>query len=313
MFRYERPQKGRERMFTQFDVEALGSMDPRLDAEVIHLARSFFLRLGFEDIWVHDVNSMGDGEDRDRWRDAVREFLRPTIQQHCELCQERFERNVLRVLDCKNPQCKKLHEGAPTIRPYLSAENRAHHDEVLELSKALDPRVQDDHAVVRGLDYYTRTVFEIHARELGARSAVCGGGRYDHLVHELGGPDLGAVGFAVGFTPTLIVMRELGLLEKVPTDSPRVFVVAAGEGLEAEVFRLAEELRKAGVSAIYDVEQRSLKAQMKLAGKGGHRFAVVLGGDELARGSVQLKDLELGEQHELPRSELVARLRAGAG
>src|SRR6185503_8470831 len=254
MFRYERPQKGRERMFTQFDVEALGSMDPRLDAEVIHLARSFFLELGFNDIWVH-VNSMGDGEGRDRWREAVRTFLAPTIAEHCELCRERFERNVLRVLDCKNPRCQKLHEGAPTIRPYLSAENRAHHDMVLELTMALDHRVEDDHEVVRGLDYYTRTVFEIHARELGARSAVCGGGRYDHLMHELGGPDLGAVGFAVGFTPTLVVLRELGLLEKVAGEPARVFVVSAGEGLDSEVFRLAEELRKEGISAVYDVEQ----------------------------------------------------------
>ena len=195
---------------------------------------------------------------------------------------------------------------------HLSPENRKHHDDVRRLSMRLDPRVHEDHRIVRGLDYYTRTVFEIHVPELGARSAVCGGGRYDHLVRDLGGPDLGAVGFAVGFTPTMVAMRELGIGPQQESKGALVFIVAAGEGLEDEVFRLAEELRAAKVSCVYDVEQRSLKNQMKQAGKGGHRYALVLGGDELARGSVQLKDLELGEQHELPRAELVARLRAGA-
>jgi histidyl-tRNA synthetase len=175
---------------------------------------------------------------------------------------------------------------------------------------ALGRKVVVDPGIVRGLDYYTRTVFEIHAPELGARSALCGGGRYDHLVHELGGPELGAVGFAVGFSGTLIALRELGLLAEARETAAPVYVVGAGEGLEREVFRLAEELRAGGVGAVYDVEQRALKAQMKLAGKGGHRFAVVLGGNELARGSVQLKDLANGEQVELPRAELLARLRA---
>ncbi len=309
MFRYERPQKGRERMFTQFDVEVLGSLDPRLDAEVIHLAASFFEALGLGGLEVR-VNSMGDGDDRDRWRAAVRAFLAPTIAEHCELCRERFERNVLRVLDCKNPRCKELNAGAPGILAFLSDENRTHFEGVQALLVELGRRVVVDPGIVRGLDYYTRTVFEIHAPALGARSALCGGGRYDHLVRDLGGPDLGAVGFAVGFTPTLIVLRELGLLESVRDPAPCAFVVAAGDGLEREVFRLCEELRAAGVSAVYDAEQRSLKAQMKLAGKGKHRFAVLLGGDEFARGTVQLKDLANGEQHELARAELVARLRA---
>lgn len=309
MFRYERPQKGRERMFTQFDVEALGSLDPRLDAEVIHLAASFFEALGLEDVWVH-LNTMGDGDDRDRWREAVREYLRPTMAEHCDLCRERFERNVLRVLDCKNPRCREINSGAPRIHSFLSAENKQHFEDVGRLVRELGRKVEVDPGIVRGLDYYTRTVFEIHARELGARSAVCGGGRYDHLMRELGGPDLGAVGFAVGFTPTLIVLRELGLLEKVASEPARVFVVAAGEGLDSEVFRLAEELRKEDISAVYDVEQRSLKAQMKLASKGAHPFAVVLGPEEIQSGKVQLKDLATGAQEPLARAALVTELRA---
>ncbi|MSR62361.1 MAG: histidine--tRNA ligase [Planctomycetes bacterium] len=309
MFRYERPQKGRERMFTQFDVEVVGSLDPRLDAEIIHLAASFFEALGLTGLEVR-VNSMGDGDDRARWREALREFLRPTIAEHCELCRERFERNVLRVLDCKNPRCKELNAGAPTILGFLSEANRAHFESVQKLLVGLARTVVVDAGIVRGLDYYTRTVFEIHAPALGARSALCGGGRYDHLVHELGGPELGAVGFAVGFTGTLLVLRELGLLGAVRERSVEVFVASAGEGLDEEVFRLAEELRAAGLSTVYDVEARSLKAQMKLAGKAEHAFAVVLGGDELQRGTVQLKDLAKGEQRELARAELVATLRA---
>lgn len=324
MFRYERPQKGRERMFTQFDVEVLGSLDPRLDAEVVFLAAAFFesvaikikvpgFRIERGELEVR-MNSMGDGDDRNRWKEAVRSFLAPTMAEHCELCRARFERNVLRVLDCKNPRCKELNAGAPAILEYLSAENRAHFERVQEYLRVLGLPVVIDSSIVRGLDYYTRTVFEVHAPALGARSALCGGGRYDHLIAELGGPELGAVGFAVGFTSTLLLLNELKRIDPKETvfdEIPAlVFVVGAGEGLESEVFRLAEDLRKNEISAVYDVEQRSLKAQMKLAGKGGHRYAVVLGGEELARGSVQLKELQNGEQHELPRAGIVAHLRA---
>jgi len=307
MFRYERPAKGRERMFTQFDVEALGSTDPRLDAEIIHLAGAFFEALGVKGLEVR-LNSMGDGEDRDAYREAVRAFLAPTIEKHCALCQERFVRSILRVLDCKNPACQELHADAPHLVDFLSPANRAHFEEVQALLATLGRPAVVDHGIVRGLDYYTRTVFEIHYPPLGARSALCGGGRYDHLLRDLGGPDLGAVGFAVGFSPTLLVLEELGLADAVPPGAARVYVAAAGEDLGREVFRLAEELRAAGVSCVYDVEGRSLKAQMKLAGKGGHGFAAVLGGNELARGTVQLRDLARGEQSEVSRAELLARL-----
>jgi len=318
MFRYERPQKGRERMFTQFDVEALGSMDPRLDAEVIHLAASFFEALGLTGLHVH-LNSMGDGEDRERWREAVRAFLAPTIDRHCELCKERFQRNVLRVLDCKNPECRNLHANAPRMYDYLSAENLRDFQAVQELlQKSLNRTVTFDPGIVRGLDYYTRTVFEIHAPGLGARSALCGGGRYDHLIRDLGGPDLGAVGFAVGFTSTLVLLREMKLLESRMQKPADVYLVLVGEGredvgrwvFERALFEQADELRREGISCVYDVEARSLKAQMKQAGRGGHPFAVVLGPDEIAAGKVQLKDLGTGEQHEVARTALVAELRA---
>ena len=308
MFRYERPQKGRDRMFTQFDVEVLGSVDPRLDAEVIHLATLFFEELGVPGLEVR-LTSMGDGDDRDRWREAVREFLRPRLDEHCELCQSRFARNVLRVLDCKNPTCQALHEGAPTILEYLSDDNAAHFRTVRELLESLDRKVIVDPGIVRGLDYYTRTVFEVHYPALGARSALCGGGRYDHLMRDLGGPDLGAVGFAVGFVGTQLVLAELGLTQDHAVRVPEAYVVAASEALGSEVFLLAEELRRAGIAAVYDLDGRTVKNQMKVANRGGHRFAIILGTREHEGGIVQLKDMHAGKQDEVPRGDLVAEIK----
>lgn len=307
MFRYERPQKGRERMFTQFDVEALGSMDPRLDAEIIQLAARFFEQLGMQGLEIR-VNSMGDGDDRDRYRMAVQDFLRPTLPEHCELCQSRFERSVLRVLDCKNPSCIELHKGAPAILEFLSAENREHFEEVRRMLAEVGRETLIDSSMVRGLDYYTRTIFEIHYPAMGARSALCGGGRYDHLIRDLGGPDLGAVGFAIGFSGTLIALEELGLIGEASVAPAEVFLVAADEDQRARVFGLAEELRASGISSVYDVESKSLKAQMKAANAGGHRFALILGPEELERGTVQLKDLEAREQQEWKRDQIVQQI-----
>ncbi len=309
MFRYERPQKGRERMFTQFDCEALGSLDPRLDAESVHLAASFFSELGLTGLEVR-LNSMGDGADRERFRAAVRAFVAPTLTQRCELCRERFERNVLRVLDCKHERCVELNRGAPRLIDFLEAGNREHFEAVrsnlveIGLSVAVDP------SIVRGLDYYTRTVFEVHYPPLGARSALCGGGRYDHLVRDLGGPDLGAVGFAIGFTATLLVLEELGLWREIPVRVAQVYVAGADPGSAAEVFRVAAGLRRSGLSAVFDAEGRSLKAQLKAAGGRGHPVCVVIGPDEIARGVVAVKDLRSGEQREAPRAGLIEAVRA---
>ena len=309
MFRYERPQKGRERMFTQFDCEALGSLDPRLDAEIVHLAASFFAELGLTGLEVR-LNSMGDGDDRDRYREAVRAFVEPTLSERCDLCRSRFERNVLRVLDCKNPRCVELNAGAPHLLDFLDAANRAHFDEVCARLEDVGLTVAVDPGIVRGLDYYTRTVFEVHYPALGARSALCGGGRYDHLVRDLGGPDLGAVGFAVGFTGTLLVLEQLGLAGELKGHVPEVYVAAADEDARAEVFRTASRLRAAGHGAVFDSEGRSLKAQLKAASNAGHPLCVVLGGDEVARGVVQLKDMAAKSQRELPAGELVEAVGA---
>ncbi|MDG1500886.1 MAG: histidine--tRNA ligase [Planctomycetota bacterium] len=310
MFRYERPQKGRERMFTQFGVECIGSSDPRLDAEVMDMAATFFEELGLTGLEVR-MNSMGDGEDRDRYRDAVSDFLSPKLDDFCDLCQSRFEKNVLRVLDCKNPNCGELIVGAPVLIDFLGDENRAHFEAVQEGLRDLGREPCVDTSIVRGLDYYTRTVFEIHAPDLGARSALCGGGRYDHLVRDLGGPDVPAVGFAIGFTGTLIVFEQLGLLEGLERETADVYVIGFSAEQKAAVLQVANDLRKGGISAIYDVDERSFKAQMKAAGKGDHRYAVILGEDELARGVVQLKDLGAKSQEEVPRDGLVEAILRG--
>jgi histidyl-tRNA synthetase len=310
MFRYERPQKGRDRQFTQFDVECLGSHDPRVDAEVIDLAADFFEALGIEGLEVR-VNSMGDGDDRDRWREAVRVYVEPQLAERCELCRARFERNVLRVLDCKHPDCVELSKGAPTIDRFLSEANAAHFARVVALLESLGRKVVRDTGVVRGLDNYTHTIFEVHYPPLGARSALCGGGRYDHLVRDLGGPDVPAVGFAVGFSATLIALEELGLLGDVAAPPVEVYVLAADEAGRDEAFALAGELRAAGVSALYDCEDRGFKSQLKTAAAGGHPLVAILGTEELERGTVQLKDMRAREQVEVARGELTrAALRA---
>lgn len=310
MFRYERPQKGRERMFTQFDVEVLGSMDPRLDVEVIELAAAFFEDLGIRGLEVR-LNSMGDGDDRDRYREAVRAELRPHLDKLCDLCKSRFERNVLRVLDCKNPSCRKHFPSADQVQmlTFLSDENREHFETVRRLLGELGRDVIVDGQLVRGLDYYTRTVFEVHYPPLGARSAICGGGRYDHLVRDLGGPDIPAVGYAIGFTATMLALADCGVEPPKETAAADAYVVAAGDGLDEQVFLLAEELRKNGVGAVYDTEGKGVKAQMKAAARGGHRLALILGPDELERGTVQLKDLARAEQREVERAALVAEAK----
>lgn len=312
MFRYERPQKGRERMFTQFDCEVLGSLDPRLDAEIVLLATSFFEELGLSGLEVR-LNSMGDGEDRDRYREAVRAFVAPSLPERCDLCRSRFERNVLRVLDCKNPVCVELNRAAPRILDFLGDENRAHFEAVRAHLADVGLAVVVDPSIVRGLDYYTRTVFEVHYPALGARSALCGGGRYDHLVRDLGGPDLGAVGFAVGFTATMLVLEELGLAADLAPPVADVYVVSADPACAPEVFRAASELRAAGVSAVYDAEGRSLKGQMKAAGKGGHPLCVVLGPEEIERGVIQVKDMRASEQSEVARAQLTDHVRSALG
>jgi len=313
MFRYERPQKGRERQFDQIGIEALGSLDPLLDAEAIHLAALFFERLGLEGVEVR-VNSMGDGADRDAYRERLRAFVTPRLERYCATCRARAERNVFRVLDCKDGPCRALNAEAPRILGSLSVENRGHFDAVQAALEVVGRRVTVDPGIVRGFDYYTRTVFELHLPSLGARSAVCGGGRYDHLVETLGGPPLGAVGFAIGVTPTLLALEERSAAP--PGPEVEVFVACVDEASRTAAFRLVDRLRSLGVACDLDHESRSVKGQMRGANRLGALAVVVLGPEEVARGSARLKLLETGAEEEVRLSDpsgAAALVRAARG
>ncbi|MDP7245300.1 MAG: histidine--tRNA ligase [Planctomycetota bacterium] len=315
MFRYERPQKGRERQFTQFGVEVFGAQNPVLDAEVVDFALRFFENLGFGPELEVRVNTMGDPNDRVRWKAQLQDFFSDSLAGRCSDCQERFDRNPFRLLDCKVEKCQNLNEGVPSLRGQLAEESTAHHEEFLATLEALGHKPQDDPSIVRGLDYYTRTVFEIHYPPLGARSALCGGGRYDGLVEEVGGASTPAVGFAIGFTATEIAMAEVGL-PKPETLEPfqqelqtQVYCVAVGEEDRKPIAKLASDLRAAGVMGVdLDYRNKSVKAQLKEAAKSGALAVALLGPDERAAGYVCLRNMKTREENKIPESDFLPEL-----
>ena len=298
MFRYERPQKGRERQFHQIGIETLGSLDPFLDAEAVHVAASFFERLGLGNLEVR-INSMGDLQDRDRFREILRRFLAPRISQYCAQCRARFDRNVFRVLDCKVAADAARNREAPSIMECLGPETAAHFERVRSALGALGRAAAVDPRTVRGFDYYTRTVFEIHDPSLGARSALCGGGRYDGLIQSLGGPDLGAVGFAIGITGTLLALEDRGLAEGPGAEKVQVFVAAREDADRLQALEMAASLWKEGVSADFTHEDgRSLKSQLRAA-NGLGALVVLIASPTL----VAVKSMGTGAQIDLPASE----------
>lgn len=320
MFRYERPQKGRERQFTQFGVEAFGPQSPTLDAEVVGIALSFFRSLGFDDQLEVRINSMGDPQDRAVWSEHLREFFAPQFPaggstERCADCQVRFERNVFRLLDCKVPRCVALNEGAPDLFSVMGEEARTHHTLFADALRAIGFEPVEDRSIVRGLDYYSRTVFEVHYPPLGARSALCGGGRYDGLVEEMGGRPTPGVGFSVGFTPTELALKELQLppaadLEDLRAAAkPQVYAVAIGDEQRLPLFRIATELRAGGLRIELDHRGKSAKAQFKEASKSGARLALVLGADEQAEGKVVVKDLAAKSEQVVAQSDLLGILQ----
>ncbi|MCH2101131.1 MAG: histidine--tRNA ligase [Planctomycetes bacterium] len=315
MFRYERPQKGRERQFTQFGIEAFGATSPLLDAEVVDLAVRFFEALGFGSELEVRVSTMGDSSDRDRWREALRDYFCPQLEERCADCQSRFERNVFRLLDCKVPRCVDLSAEAPQLAAVLGEEAADHHEAFLAALRVIGREPVVDSSIVRGLDYYTRTVFEVHYPSLGARSALCGGGRYDGLVEEFGGAPTPGVGFAVGFTATELALKELGLppqehvADLEAERCPCVFVAAVSDAERGSVFALASRLRREGVHpVVLDYRGKSLKAQLKEASKSGAAYTVVLGANEVAAGTAVLRDMAAGEEVALPQAELAEHI-----
>jgi len=305
IFRYEKPQAGRYRQAHQMGVEAIGSMDPALDAEVIDLAVTFLKEAGLEGFELL-LNSVGCPQCRPKYKDALLEYAHKVGGDLCEDCKRRMVANPLRLLDCKEPSCKGAMEGAPSILDFLCRECKEHFEAVRRYLEGLGIGYTLEPHLVRGLDYYTKTAFEIVHGRLGAQNAVCGGGRYDGLVEECGGPPTPAIGFAIGVERTLLALGEGPEADERP--KVMAFVIALGDRAKEEAVRLTSELRRAGVPTEADYLGRSLKAQMRAADKAGAKFAVIIGERELEKGRVALRDMRTGEQTEVPREEVTGRL-----
>lgn len=306
MFRHERPQSGRFRQFHQINVEAVGSPGPAVDAEVVALLHHLLDAWGLRGIQLH-LNSIGDPNCRPAYRQAFVTYAKARRGSLCPDCHVRLEKNPLRILDCKLPTCQQVARGAPTISAYLCGPCCEHFAAVRGLLDGLKIEHAVNERLVRGLDYYTRTTFEFLNPGLGAQNAVAGGGRYDGLVEELGGPPTPAIGFAIGEERILASLAA----QPGPPESPTytgVYVATAGSEAFPTALDLVQTLRRRGLRAAVDLEGRSLKAQMRQANKDQYRYAVILGSDELARGEATLKDMLSGEQHAVPLGEVPDRL-----
>ncbi|MBO6237046.1 MAG: histidine--tRNA ligase [Schwartzia sp.] len=306
MFRFDRPQKGRFREFHQFGVEALGEASPMVDAEIILLAVRFLQSLGLKELSL-SINSVGDPACRPVYREKLKEFFREKLDGLCDDCRSRYDRNPMRLLDCKSEHCQALSVGAPEITDCLCDECAEHFEKVKSYLTAAGVLFTCDPRLVRGLDYYTKTAFEIKYEPLGAQSAVAGGGRYDGLVEEIGGNPTPAVGFAVGLERVMLAMEMQDLFPETE-EGTDAFVVAMGDDAKVPAFRLLAELRDAGLSARMDYAGRSMKSQMKQADKVNARYALILGEDELAKGVVTLRDMESSAQEQVAREEIVNKL-----
>ena len=296
-YRYEKPQAGRLREFHQFGVECFGAPSPAADAEVISLAADAFAALGVKGLRL-EINSIGCPECRPRYTKALRDYFAANEAELCDTCKSRLDRNPMRILDCKSPVCSAIAANAPVVADYLCDDCRDHLKGVEGHLEARGiPYVKNPH-IVRGLDYYTRTVFEFISQDLGAQATVCGGGRYDGLVEQMGGPFVPALGFAIGLERLHMVMEAQGC--GVPEDKPcQVYLAPMGDAAGRLATQLCGRLRDEGFSAETDLVGRGLKAQMKFANKLGARFTVVLGDDELAQQKARLKDMTTGEEQEI--------------
>ena len=306
MFRYERPQKGRYRQFHQLNVEVFGVTDPSLDAEVVEMACSFVRALGIGRTELL-INSVGCPACRPAFSEALLKALGDDLPKLCGDCQRRATANLLRIFDCKVPADQPIIDALPHSVEFLCDVCGEHFDAVQQYLRAYGQPFQVSHRLVRGLDYYTRTTFEVLASNLGAQSALLGGGRYDGLVKKLGGPDRAGIGFAAGLERLV-----LALPEAVSVQVPDVFVAAIGDEAREAAFVLARTLRAEGLRTLVDYEARSAKAQFKHANRTGARHVVIVGGDELARGEVTVKAMATGEQHAVPRAKVVEALRSAS-
>jgi histidyl-tRNA synthetase len=302
MFRYERPQAGRQRQFHQLGVEVLGSQDPRADAEVIAIASDFLTELGLTDLVV-DLNSVGSGEDRTTYREALVTYFTPYANDLDPDSRDRLSRNPLRILDSKDANTQAIAKDAPSILDYLGADSQKHFERVQALLSDLGIAFKLNPRLVRGLDYYTHTAFEIQSSHLGAQSAVCGGGRYDRLVAELGGPDTPAVGWAIGLERLVLLLQQTASAQSTKAD---LYVVSRGEQAEQKSLHMAQSLRRVGFSVELDLSAAKFDKQLKRAASGGAIAALILGDTEVATGNLQLKWLGSGQQEAIALSDILS-------
>ncbi|MEG2337888.1 MAG: histidine--tRNA ligase [Clostridium sp.] len=306
-FRYERPQAGRLREFHQFGVEFFGASGYEADAELISLAIAYLKKLGIEGLKVN-INNLGCKECRTKYNDALKDYLRSNMESLCETCNTRFEKNPLRIIDCKNPGCKEIAKDVPVIIDYVCDGCREHFDGLKNELDFMGINYVVDPYIVRGLDYYTKTVFEIISEDIGAQSTICGGGRYDSLIEECGGKTTPAVGFAVGLERLILTLEGMGIEINKP-EGVKIFIAALGDEAKTYASKLAQDLRLEGISCERDLLSRSLKAQMKYANKLGAKYSIVLGENELKENKASLKNMETSESVDITLSDLVTIMK----
>ncbi len=306
-FRYERPQAGRLREFHQFGLEAFGSPSPETDAELIFAASSFLDKLGVKGVKL-ELNSIGCRICRGEYNKALKNYFAPHLESMCPTCRSRYDKNPLRMLDCKEEECKKIAAGAPKILDYLCEECKEHFEKVKELLTAQGVEYTVNSGIVRGLDYYTKTVFEFVSTQIGSQGTVCGGGRYDNLLEELGGNPLPAIGFAAGIERLMLLMENTGV-DFPEEQKPALYLAGMDAASRALCFKTAIYLRGKGVCAEFDHMNRSVKAQLKYADKIGARYVAVIGESELATGTVNLKAMKDGNVNSVKIAEIEEYLK----
>ena len=305
-YRYEKPQAGRLREFHQFGIENFGTPSMMADAEIIALGHDFLKRMGIEDIELH-ISSVGCRKCRPVYRKVLQDFLRPKYDCLCETCKSRFDKNPMRILDCKSPEDKEAVKDAPMMIDYMCDDCRKDFEDLKSYLDAMGIEYVVDPSIVRGLDYYTKTAFEFISTTLGAQGTVCGGGRYDHLIEEVGGPDMPGVGFGLGKERLLLLMDACGHDFGAPP-APQIFLAWIGDEAKLYALNLLHELRDQGIRADMDTRERNLKGQMKYANKLGAEFTAVIGGDEVASGEITLKNMSTSEQTKVRKEALADAL-----
>ncbi len=305
-YRYENVQKGRYREFNQFGVELLGAADPAADVEIISILALFFEKLGIKNL-VLNLNSIGCPTCRQAYNEKLRSFLADRLEGMCNTCKERYDRNPMRILDCKEESCKKQIKDAPALLDHICDNCRTHFNGVLGRLEAIGIPYSIDKNIVRGLDYYTRTVFEFVSKNIGSQGTVCGGGRYDGLVEACGGAPTPGIGFALGVERLLLEMQSQGINIPKP-EAPDIFIGAIGEKAAMACEKLAWKLRQHKITCIKDIMGRSVKAQMKYADKLGVRYVLIIGDNEIETNKAQLKDMKTGEAKDISLDTLIDRL-----